>query len=118
GEIELRHVGTGTVAGVGHGEAGGDGVAAFDGEIAVVEARVAQAVPERVEGLRARLREPAIAHLPAFVVFDRDRRAHGVPRPGSSGRGVCARLSGKVMGSRPEGFTLPDSTSAMACAPS
>src|ERR687893_91485 len=42
---------------------------------------------------------------------------HGVPRPDSSGRGVCNRLAGNVMGRRPEGFTLPVSTSAIARPP-
>src|SRR3954447_26322957 len=41
----------------------------------------------------------------------------GLPRPGSSGRGVWARLFGNVIGSRPDGFTLPVSTSAMARPP-
>ena len=42
---------------------------------------------------------------------------HGVPRPGSSGRGVWARSAGKVTGSRPDGLTAPVRTSAIAWPP-
>src|SRR5215471_4690398 len=42
---------------------------------------------------------------------------HGVPKPGNSGRGVCARSVGNVMGSRPDGFTRPVNISAIAWPP-
>src|ERR1700683_5685232 len=42
---------------------------------------------------------------------------HGAPRPGSSGRGVEARSTGKVIGNRPDGLTRPAMISAMATAP-
>ena len=82
GQVDLRNVSTGHVAGVGYRESCGDGLAAAHLEIFVVEGRVAQAVTECVERLVVLLRVPAIADLGTLAVADGDRCAPGgVPRP-------------------------------------
>ncbi len=63
GQVELGHIGTLAFASVGDSEARGDRVAAFDFEVTVVEARVAEAMAEGVERLLVFFREPAVADL-------------------------------------------------------
>src|SRR5580704_775315 len=78
GEVDLRHVGALSVAGVGDGEGGRDGVASQHQEIAVVESGVAEAVAEAVQRLLALLGEPPVANLGALAVLDRGRGAPGL----------------------------------------
>src|SRR5690606_7019969 len=116
-QIELRNVGALALAGVLHCEARGDRLTSFELQVVVIEGRIAQAVTERVQRPLVLQREPAITHLRALVVLDRDRAAPRRAKPRQLGPRGLVELAGKVIGRRPAGLTVPARTSAIACPP-
>src|SRR5262252_5352526 len=75
GQIQLRDIGPGVAACVGHLEARGDRLACADFKVAVREARVAEPIPEGVARGQALAGKPSVSNLSTFVVADGRGRA-------------------------------------------
>src|SRR5690606_21824332 len=95
-EIELRDVGALALPGIRDRESRSDRVSAFELEIAVIEARIAEAVTEGEHWLCTGLCEPAVTDLRNFVVIDRDC---ATPRCTQTGQIGSRRLS-EALGER------------------